>query len=195
MDEANSQLYDVLCNANGSGNCVFRPNIVLDTNLDCLGSECEVDNVNLVIVEDDIKYEYVRPACIELGFSNGQELNKIVNRFKEAMCLNKNIDDVAMHACCVSDNPQHWLSDYAENFCTFSFEKSSYATTQSRCQNKEVTNFANPNTCDWKGIRSYSNNENPNSGYCHFWIDSYIPSWHWTNQTCSMMAKGKEQIF
>lgn len=192
LDSTNSQLYETLCNADQSGLCNFQPIVVLDENLDCFGNECDVDNVYLVIVQEDIKYEYVKPACVALSFSSDQELTKISDRYRKTMCLNKRVDDVAMHACCAaSDNPDHWLGKYAENYCAFSFEKSSYSTNQDRCRNMTIPWFSNPGTCDWWGIRSYSNNENPNSDHCHFWMAPDWASWHWTDATCSIMAKGK----
>jgi hypothetical protein len=192
--DSNSKLYETLCNANNLGKCVYRSNIVLTENLDCYGTECAVDNVNMVLLEEDIKYEYVRQPCVELAFYNSQELNKITSRYyRGAMCLNKNIDDVAMHACClIADNPLHWMSVHAENFCDFSFEKSSFATNQDRCQNINTADYPSANTCDWISIRNSPNNEN-DRGYCNFWIHPHDPDWHWTNQTCNMMVKGKNQ--
>ncbi len=185
--DANSMLYQKLCNADDSGgDCNYRPLIILDENLDCYNKECDVDNLSVIVVEDnthgDVKYEYVRPTCVELAFQNDQKLNKVVDRYTRAMCLNKDIDDVAMLACCRTSNI--FLAGYD---CEFSFERTSYSTTQNRCQNI----FDNLDTCDWRNIRIGANNENDG---CFFSLPQTDTSWHWTNQTCSMMVKGKHRF-
>jgi len=59
-----SPLYQELRNPNGSGDCLVQPQIILDTNLECSGLECDLDNLRLVMVlENTTYYEYLRPAC------------------------------------------------------------------------------------------------------------------------------------
>ncbi len=196
--DANSMLYQKLCNADVPGGvCNFSPLITLDENLDCYNEECDVDNLSVIIIEDItmgiVKYEYVRPPCVELAFQNGETLNKVVDRYRRAMCLNQDIDDVAMPACCLTSDPQHWLHGYGDYYCDFSFERTSYNTAQHECQNINVPNFDNPDTCDWRNMRIWQNNQNDNPG-CFFWFSDTDTSWHWTNQACNMMVKG-ERIF
>ena len=191
----NSMLYQELCNADEpGGNCNYRPIISLDRNLNCYNEECNVDNLSVIVVEDhahgNVKYEYVRPPCVEHAFQNDQELKKVTDRFRRAMCLNKDIDDVAMPACCLTSDPQHWLYGIADYYCDFSFERTSYNTAQSRCENMNIPNFDNPDTCDWKNTRIWSSDQNDRSG-CFFGIPDTDISWHWTNQACKMMVKGE----
>lgn len=187
--DPSSNLYQVLCNASQNGGpCDYQTVVTLDQNLDCFGNECEIDNWTVIHVADGVKYEYVRPACVKYSFHNSQELNKVVDRHNRAMCAPKTVDDIAFGACCVSDNPAHWLSTNADYFCEFSFERSSYASARSRCQNEVLDNFPNPDTCDWTGLRIYANNENQREGCFQYMHESY-KSWHWTNATCAITAK------
>lgn len=193
--DSNSNLYQVLCNASQNGGpCNFRPLIQLEENVDCYGEECGLDSWTLILVENGVKYEYVRPACVNYAFHKANELNKVVDRHDRVMCQPKAVDDVVMNACCASDNPQHWLSNNAEYFCEFSWERSSYPTAQARCQNEEITNFPNPDTCDWMHLRMYPSDQNQREG-CFQYMHDFLRSWHWTNQTCTMTAKGKSTDF
>lgn len=79
--------------------------VTLDSNLDCEtgGEECMIDNPRVVKVED-IYYEYIRPPCVELAFQKPDQLKKVVDHNKNAMCLHKKIPDVAMPTCCRNSN-------------------------------------------------------------------------------------------
>jgi hypothetical protein len=192
--DSESGLYQKLCNADQAGTCDYRSLVHLSENLVCFDRECGVDNLGVVLVEDNVKYEYVRPACIDHSFHKDRNLKKVVSRYREAMCLNNNIDDVAMPACCASDDPSNYLSEYADYNCDYSFEKTSYGTTQSRCHNLNIPNYPDADTCDWMNIRLWTNNENKRTG-CFFGSHTTDATWHWTNQTCSIMAKGKGSFF
>ncbi len=187
----NSSLYKELCNASEPGGaCSYQPLIILDKNLVCYDKECGVDNLSVLVVTDDIKYEYVRPPCVEYSFETGNVF-KILNRYKKAMCLHGEIDDVAMPACCLTNNPNHHLANHMDYFCDFSFERSSYTTTRSRCQSQNLTNSnENPDTCDWWYFRRHSHVDNNRPG-CFEYMHQWEATWHWTNQTCNILAKGK----
>ena len=168
-----SPLYQKLCNPNGSGDCQVQPQIVLDTNLECSGLECDLDNLRIVMVlENTTYYEYLRPACgtlfyyfinessinimlhhilnfisaylpllVELAFSQEAQLTKIVDHRFNAMCLQKEITDVAMASCCprIQDT---WIP----STCEFSMERVSYELSEERCSNYSDGAVM----CDWQ---------------------------------------------
>lgn len=189
--DPSSNLFQKLCNFDKSSqSCNFLPLVELDENLECYDNECEVDNLNVVIVSGDIKYEYVRPACIELAFHNTAKLRKVVDRFQNAMCLHKDIDDVGMPSCCFAYSPdQTQLHGNAEYTCDFSYERTSYDTMQSRCESRATPgHLLAPDTCDWTYIRYWDNVFHPQEG-CQDYFEK--ATWHWTSATCSIMVKGK----
>lgn len=65
-----SDLYQVLCNPDGSGTCDYRGKIVLDSDLVCHGMECGIDTPRVIDV-GGIFYEYVRMPCVNQAFFNG----------------------------------------------------------------------------------------------------------------------------
>lgn len=191
--DTNSELYQKLCNMNNQGICEFKPVVTLDENLQCTGKECGIDNLSAVIVQDDpagpLKYEYVRPACVEHAFYENGSVKKIVSRGKEAMCLHEKIDDVAMDACCLGAGTNDFFSTWADYLCEFSFERSSYGTTQTRCQSQNYPAYPTPDTCDWSEIR-LNGSPHPLQA-CQLSLHPDEVSWHWTNQSCGFKAKGK----
>jgi hypothetical protein len=151
-----------------------------------------VDNLSVVIVKDDIKYEYVRPACVEHAFYSDADLKKVTSRHQKAMCLHNDIDDVAMPACCASSDPGNFYNKQAEYFCDFSQERTSYSTARSRCQNTVISEtYQNPDTCDHMYMRLSPGNDFNDREQCFLFMSRDDSSWHWTNQACSIMAKGK----
>ena len=192
--DSNSNLYGQLCNYNqSSGACDFRPLVTLDENLDCYGQECDIDNLTVLIVSGDIKYEYVRPACVDFAFHDPSELKKVVDRSGSAMCLHSKVTDVAMPACCIASNEfQTELNENSEYLCEYSLERSSYDTTRSRCQNEVVFENHIPVTCDWTYVRFWDNQFNTREGCSEL---LFRASWHWTNQSCRIMVKGKQAKF
>ena len=60
-----SHLRTLLCQSVGE-KCSFPGVIVLDSNIQCTGIECDVVDTRLHVVEvkNDVYYEYVRPSCV-----------------------------------------------------------------------------------------------------------------------------------
>lgn len=76
LDSEKSLLYGKLCNSQ-NGKCQYAPKVVLDTNLNCVGIECEIQAPRLVEVEPGVYYEYVRVPCTQQAFfSDGQVLKE-----------------------------------------------------------------------------------------------------------------------
>ena len=81
-----SALYHQLCHpdakssakgtgtGSGGSNCIFKSEVVLDTNLACDGLECDVETVVVVELRDGLRtvyFEFVHPACTTLTFTQG----------------------------------------------------------------------------------------------------------------------------
>ena len=76
LDSQNSQLYQKLCNFQNK-RCQYPPKVVLDSDLECFGVECDVQSLRTVEVGPGIFYEYLKPPCAyQAFFSNGQVLKK-----------------------------------------------------------------------------------------------------------------------
>jgi len=180
LDPTASELYNVLCNADEYGTCHFRPVVVLDSNLNCNGEECNLDNLRAFQVSQDpmVYYEYIRPACVELSFYNGGK--KISKTWPyESMCANPSVEEV-MDACCP---PYDVYWGGAQNLCEFTGERVKYATGASRCT---AVHGAQAGVCDWDWLWNNGENNDPN---CNLWLED---NWHWTNMTCTLRAKVDE---
>ena len=128
--ESQSNLLDKLCNRDPqTGLCDYKPQVVLDEKLICYNNECTVDNVRMVRVSENpnIFYEYLKPPCIDFAFSSPDNLAKIVDSQKNAMCLDKKINDAALPSCCPT------AGQAAQSKCIFSMERTSYETSEKRC--------------------------------------------------------------
>ena len=81
-----SALYHQLCHpdanpsakgtgtGSGGSDCIFKSEVVLDTNLACDGLECDVETVVVVELRDGLRtvyFEFVHPACTTLTFTQG----------------------------------------------------------------------------------------------------------------------------
>lgn len=78
--DASSLLYQVLCDEDEDGNCSFPAVVNLSNDLDCDGEECELSHLKIVNVGNDIHYEYVRPPCVHLTFSENETQYIIVDK-------------------------------------------------------------------------------------------------------------------
>lgn len=86
--DSSGELYGTLCDDfDNDGSCDFKPLVTLGENLGCTGFECDVDNLRVIKVQASpvIYYEYVRPACVEMAFSDDSSLKKVVDSVKDAM--------------------------------------------------------------------------------------------------------------
>jgi len=81
------------------------------------------------------------PLLVELAFSQEAQLTKIVDHRFNAMCLQKEITDVAMASCCprIQDT---WIP----STCEFSMERVSYELSEERCSNYSDGAVM----CDWQ---------------------------------------------
>ena len=57
--QESSALGQKLCNsANANGSCNYSVEVELDTNLECDGEECDIDNPIVVMIQDDLPIYY-----------------------------------------------------------------------------------------------------------------------------------------
>ena len=125
LNSTTSALYQELCN---SRPCVFSPQVHISSNLACDQNECNLDTVRVIQVQVDppVYYEYLKPAYVEFASENSNKLNNIVDDKENAMCLNKKIEDAAMHVCCTTG------TRYATSKCNYSMERVSYKSNEGR---------------------------------------------------------------
>lgn len=127
--DSNSELLNVLCNDSGNG-CEFPAVVTLNTNLNCVGVECEVDDMRLIKVASnpDVHYEYVRLPCVEQTFyENSLTVQNAWPRI--SMCANGDLS-VAQEACCEWPT---WTDPGAVTDCRYSVEKTKFSTSAQRC--------------------------------------------------------------
>ena len=195
-----SPLYQELCNQNGLGSCVFKPQVRINGNLACHQNECNLDTVRVVQVQENppVYYEYLKPACVEFAFEKPNKLKKIVDRQDNTMCLNKKINDAAMPLCCTSNT--NWVTPE----CNFSMERVSYKTNEDRCPIDD----GNIGVCSWEvrkertvtlfyrsiELTQYTSLQNiyfPMVHHCDFNAGNLgnYRTFYWTNETCSIQAR------
>ncbi len=103
------------------------PIVTLDISLTCVGSECDIDTLFIVKIQDSppIYYEYERQPCVELSFYDNA---KIISSQK-SMCGNPKVE-AAYDLCC-----PYYL-----------FERTTQSTSKSRCSNDVISNSSNSNS-------------------------------------------------
>ena len=108
--DTSSQLYQTLCNANGSSKCNYSTLVKLSDDIQCTGVECRVDTLTLIKIQESppLYYEYMPFPCTELAFSN--KLGKVTNIYKKAMCAEKGIKDLVFDSCCpgIAKSSNYW---------------------------------------------------------------------------------------
>jgi len=83
------------------------------------------------------------PHLVELAFSQEAQLVKIVDHHRNALCLQKEITDVAMIYGCPKVQEQDWRG---VSTCEFSMERVSYELSGDRCSNYS----GDAVMCDWQ---------------------------------------------
>ena len=131
-----SSLYNILCNEDENGKCVYKNAVTLDSNLVCDGIECELDTVRVVQVGESAYYEYVSLPCVNFVFYNNPV--KISPRYStdKVMCADPTLP-VASEACCSIGN------NVASRNSKYSGERMTFEVAEERCNeiSKEVCDF------------------------------------------------------
>jgi len=184
LNRTSSALYAALCNQGSDGKCRFQPVVTLNQSLACQGKECLVDELRTIRVSDNppVYYEYIRPACVDLTFyNNGRIVKDYYWGGMTGICANPTVDK-AFEACCTGCGS--WGCG-GSMFCHYTGEKVLYNTAANRCSSN--TQFSGGAFCDWTWIDDYYSNDG-----CTVWTPEN-ENWHWTNQSCSVQAKGEQR--
>ena len=87
--DTSSDLFAQLCQNDGNG-CQFPSLVRLDQNINCFDTECVMDIVHVVQVQD-VYYEYERPACVNFPFFN--EGGTILKQLDDGSMVNSGCAD------------------------------------------------------------------------------------------------------
>ena len=101
--DPSSNLMKRLCNRNSNGACQFVNSVKLESNLECIGKECDADTLRVVEVVPGTYYEYVRPACVEQAFYENAKKVIYKERWQDSSCANPLLP-YASEACCSTGN-------------------------------------------------------------------------------------------
>lgn len=166
-------LYSKLCSLQ-LGRCLFHSTVVLDESVECFGTECEVDTVRVVQV-DNVFYEYIRQPCVyQAFFPSGNVAARKVWAGDRRVCSDPRIES-AVPACCVDGAN----STFHERYWG---ERTTYKKALQRCGGSP---------CDLETFPSCEN-EGTDSSQC---LDD---GFFWTSVPCSsrvkVNAKGKVAV-
>jgi hypothetical protein len=129
-----SALYAALCNASPSAPtvCRYQSQVVLDTNLDCHGAECEVDTVRVVALSGTGKvfFEYIQPPCVQLPFFSGGKKLRTSSAADSMICADPRMA-IGAEACCATAAATSATQD-----CKYHGERMTFGTATQRCANK-----------------------------------------------------------
>ena len=70
-EASTSGLYNALCKPDALATCRFQSTVILDEQIPCKGSECNLDTVRLVKIVNGAQayyFEYLPLPCVSLGF-------------------------------------------------------------------------------------------------------------------------------
>ncbi len=161
---SSSSLRNKLCNVQ-NGECRYENKVILDSTLECDGSECDADTVRVVQIEASVYYEYVRLPCVDNVFFN--ESVKISQRGgggnKLVMCANPNLP-YASEACCAVGRK------IASRNSLYDGERMRLSHAKDRCERISQV------LCDFEKVKG---NRYLNSNY------------FWTSEDCSLQVKIK----
>eukprot|EP00931_Biecheleriopsis_adriatica_P030525 TRINITY_DN1799_c0_g1_i2.p1 TRINITY_DN1799_c0_g1~~TRINITY_DN1799_c0_g1_i2.p1 ORF type:complete len:1902 (+),score=314.24 TRINITY_DN1799_c0_g1_i2:62-5767(+) len=133
--DSSSFLRAELCGAS-SGECAFKLGVELGRDLECTGTECEVDTLRIIRVADGF-YEYVPEPCVHMFFYNGQEVVK--GDYKGSRrCANPDTHVAGASCCggCSDVAPAHLQNNF--------YTCSNYTKLDSQC-----------NLNDWWTVKQY----------------------------------------
>lgn len=144
LDE-NSNLYQALCESSG-GACFYPGKVVLQSNVECTGVECEIDEPRIVEVSG-IYYEYAHLPCVEQAFYNNPVM--MSNQDGSVYCADRRTAAGSV-ACCSEVPGRMWItsclnirvgsSSSAANvdLVEFDGEKMTFESAARRCEANDL---------------------------------------------------------
>eukprot|EP00804_Cyclotella_cryptica_P014145 CCRYP_005584-RA/>CCRYP_005584-RA protein AED:0.03 eAED:0.03 QI:259/1/1/1/0.94/0.9/20/117/3951 len=161
--DPSSQLKAKLCNTGSNGLCQFANSVTLESNLACIGLECDADTLRVVEVSPGIHYEYVRPPCVEQVFYGNAK--KVINRerWADSSCANPLLPYASEACCSMGDLKAYRSPDYL-----YDQERVTFSTADSRCV------AMGKRSCDFNDIGDLA------------W---YKKGYHWSTDSCLIKVK------
>ena len=164
---SNSHLYDALCNyQDDTSSCSFPSVVTIDTDLTCIGIECDVDTVRVVEVIAGIFYEYISLPCVQQAFYNGAV--KLTSKSLEDSFCSDTRNEVASAACCDNDDSGFLMQVRRDE--KYWGERMTYATAEDRCHDMGLS------ICNVPVMNDCGDACNHNVNY-------------WTSQPCALKVK------
>jgi len=137
-----------------NGECTYPGIVQINWDIECTGIECNLDNIKVVEVEENVYYEYIRPACIKFPFFQQGKLLSKKRREDGSICAERSTY-VAASACCGAEN----VATHTK--CKFTGERIPFPVAEKRClENGEKL-------CDYNYVRWTEDICNNYDGY--FW--------------------------
>ena len=175
--EESSALASKLCKNTGDDEeCVPSIRVVLDSDIECHGVECTLQELRSFEVGEGsgIWFEYIRPACVNHAFYNGaQSVRRRWGQTGNAMCGDPGTL-AAVTACC---NGTNIAKDWPSREEVFSGERVSLDLAQQRCSSSAST----LSLCENPFVRDSDCNRN---GGC-----DNLGTFYWSSLGCSLTAK------
>lgn len=147
--EPESNLYKTLCG--GGPTCNYQSKVVLESDIQCHGVECDIDSARVVEVEKGVFYEYIRVPCANQAFFDGGQMLKAEGwKFS---CGDPRTE-VGGIACCEAGASFSAPFDYKDpSFFRFSGERVRFQKASQTCNDLGLvvcshTNFACEGDCD-----------------------------------------------
>lgn len=87
--DKSSKLSSILCNRGAGGPCAPTMKVVLDSDVECVGVECSLQEIRLfeLFEGSDLWFEYTRPPCVNHAFYEGaQSIRRRRGATGHAMC-------------------------------------------------------------------------------------------------------------
>jgi len=177
LQRKTSALYRKLCNPRSDNVCVFKAEVVLDSNLECDGLECELDQPRVVEIQGrNVFYEYVRPPCVQFPFYVNAMKIKERSIYAQSMCADPRLP-AAEEACCPTNSD---FNIRGVRNCAYTGERVTYPTASKRCKAISTGDY---DTCTWR-IMGVELSECGNENWC-----CLFDEWLWSNAACEILAK------
>jgi len=155
--------------------------VVLPTDIECNGIECDIDEPRTVEVAEGLWYEYIRPPCVNHAFyNNGKsifKLNESTDTFKQIQCGNPLRRDASTFCCIASDTNKKGRRKEL-----FGGERTTFESAVERCSEKPEEDLQICEGFPNRSPRSDCNNET--QGACD--VNNIF---YWISAPCSISAK------
>jgi len=170
-----SVLSSKLCNKSDSERCEPMMKLVLDSDIECYGVECTLQELRSFEVWEgsNIWYEYVRPPCVSHAFYNGaQSIRKRNGMNGQAICGDPTTNSASTVCCKGNGKGRNKLRQE-----TFSGERVTLDLARQRCSSVDTTY----ELCENPVIAKFDCLENHGC--------DHVGLFYWSSFGCSISAK------